>query len=97
VGDGSAKREAPPRHCCVKWSNPLPRSALIAVADARTMPSISPTGATMSAASSRPPTTLQLHDFALSGHCHRVRLMLSLLQLPYQSIGVDLARREQRQ
>jgi glutathione S-transferase len=33
---------------------------------------------------------LKLYDFAVSGHCHRVRLMLSLLDLPYQSIAVDL-------
>lgn len=51
----------------------------------------------MSAVMPRPATPMQLHDFALSGHCHRVRLMLSLLQLPYQSIAVDLARGEQRQ
>jgi len=36
------------------------------------------------------PAQLQLHDFELSGHCHRVRLMLSLLDLPYQKIPVDL-------
>jgi glutathione S-transferase len=34
---------------------------------------------------------LQLHDFELSGHCHRVRLMLSLLGLPFDTIPVDLA------
>jgi glutathione S-transferase len=34
---------------------------------------------------------LQLHDFELSGHCHRVRLMMSLLGLPFDTIPVDLA------
>jgi glutathione S-transferase len=51
----------------------------------------------MSTTDPRPTTPLQLHDFALSGHCHRVRLMLSLLQLPYQSIAVDLAHGEHKQ
>ena len=39
---------------------------------------------------------LKLYDFELSGHCHRVRLMLSLLDLPYQSITVDLLGGEHR-
>jgi len=34
--------------------------------------------------------TLKLYDFQLSGHCHRVRLMLSLLDLPYDLSPVDL-------
>ena len=42
------------------------------------------------------PTALALHDFALSGHCHRVRLMLSLLGLPYEAIPVDLVAGEHR-
>lgn len=51
----------------------------------------------MTAAATRRPTQpLTLHDFALSGHCHRVRLMLSLLELPYVSIPVDLLGGEQR-
>jgi glutathione S-transferase len=44
----------------------------------------------MRPADRRPAQPLQLHDFTLSGHCHRVRLMLSLLDLPYESIAVDL-------
>lgn len=31
-----------------------------------------------------------LYDFELSGHAHRVRLMLSLLDLPHEVIAVDL-------
>ena len=39
---------------------------------------------------SQTPPPLKLHDFQLSGHCHRVRLMLSLLKLPHQVVPVDL-------
>lgn len=39
---------------------------------------------------SSPASTLTLHDFPLSGHCHRVRLFLSLLALPYRNVRVDL-------
>lgn len=35
--------------------------------------------------------TLTLHAFPLSGHRHRVALMLSLLGLPYRCVDVDLA------
>ena len=35
---------------------------------------------------------IRLHDFPLSGHCHRVRLQLSLLGLAYESVHVDLGR-----
>jgi glutathione S-transferase len=41
-----------------------------------------------------PPTMthpLRLHGFALSGHSHRVELMLSLLALPHTVVPVDLA------
>ena len=38
----------------------------------------------------RPAQTLKLHDFEVSGHCHRVRMMLSLLGLPFVSVAVDL-------
>ena len=34
--------------------------------------------------------TIRLHRFALSGHAHRVELMLSLLGLPFESVDVDL-------
>lgn len=32
---------------------------------------------------------ISLYEFKLSGNCHKVRLMLSLLRLPYTSIVVD--------
>ena len=34
---------------------------------------------------------IRLHRFSLSGHSHRVELMLSLLKLNYQLVDVDLA------
>lgn len=40
--------------------------------------------------------SLRLHRMAVSGHCHRVELMLNLLGLPYEIVDVDLLRREQR-
>lgn len=39
---------------------------------------------------------IRLHRFALSGHCHRAELMLSLLGLPYEAIDVDLKAKEQK-
>jgi glutathione S-transferase len=33
---------------------------------------------------------IKLYRMPLSGHCHRVELFLSLLQLPYQTVEVDL-------
>ncbi|WP_417783241.1 glutathione S-transferase family protein [Terasakiella pusilla] len=36
---------------------------------------------------------IKLYGLALSGHTHRVRLMLSLLDLPYEKIVVDAANR----
>lgn len=41
-------------------------------------------------------TTIQLYDFTLSGHAHRVRLMLSFLDLPYEAIEVDLRNGEHK-
>lgn len=38
---------------------------------------------------------IQLHEVALSGNCHKVRLLLSLLGVPYESVAVDLAAGEQ--
>lgn len=32
---------------------------------------------------------MQLHDFDLSGNCYKVRLLLSLLDLPYERIEID--------
>jgi glutathione S-transferase len=33
---------------------------------------------------------LQLYDFELSGNCYKVRLLLSFLELPHESIAIDL-------
>ena len=33
---------------------------------------------------------IRLHRFALSGHCHRVELMMSLLQRPCELVDVNL-------
>lgn len=38
-----------------------------------------------------PSAPIRLHRFALSGHCHRVELLLSLLGLPVEAVDVDLA------
>ncbi|MFO1340028.1 MAG: glutathione S-transferase [Burkholderiaceae bacterium] len=42
----------------------------------------------------RPP--IRLYRYALSGHAHRVQLMLSLLGLPCELVDVDLAAGEQK-
>lgn len=34
--------------------------------------------------------SIKLHGFRLSGHAHRVRLFLSLLGMPFESVEVDL-------
>jgi glutathione S-transferase len=39
---------------------------------------------------------IRLYEVALSGNCHKVRLLLSMLGLPYESVAVDLAAGEQR-
>lgn len=39
---------------------------------------------------------IRLYRFALSGHCHRVELMLSLLDLPYEAIDIDLKAKQQK-
>ncbi len=36
-------------------------------------------------------TPIKLHRHALSGHCHRVELMLSLLGVAHEALDVDLA------
>ena len=43
-----------------------------------------------------PNQPIKLHRFALSGHCHRVELFLSLLGLPWQAVDVNLPGREQK-
>jgi glutathione S-transferase len=45
----------------------------------------------MNTATALPDRAIKLHRFLLSGHSHRVELMLSLLKLPYQLVDVDLA------
>jgi glutathione S-transferase len=47
-------------------------------------------------ASARPSQAIRLHRMALSGHCHRVELFLSLLRLPHELIDVDLAAGEHK-
>jgi glutathione S-transferase len=39
---------------------------------------------------------LKLYDFKLSGNCHKVRLLLSFLNLEYESVLVNLAGGEQK-
>ncbi|KRC04385.1 glutathione S-transferase [Hydrogenophaga sp. Root209] len=41
-------------------------------------------------------SSIQLYRSAISGHCHRVELFLSLLGLPFESIDVDLALKEHK-
>ncbi len=43
-----------------------------------------------------PTRPIKVHGAAISGHSHRVRLFLSLLGLPFETIEVDLAGRAQR-
>lgn len=45
----------------------------------------------------RPARPIRLYRYALSGHCHRIELMLNLLDLPYEAIDVDLATGEHKQ
>ncbi len=40
---------------------------------------------------------IRLYDFRLSGSCHQVRMLLSLLGLEYQTIDIDLLSGDQRQ
>lgn len=44
-----------------------------------------------------PQHPIRFHRFALSGHCHRVELLLSMLELPFEPIEVNLAARDQKQ
>ena len=39
---------------------------------------------------------INLYEFALSGNCHKVRLLLSLLGLEYHSIIVNGSERQQK-
>jgi glutathione S-transferase len=44
-----------------------------------------------------PASPIRLHRMALSGHCHRVELFLSLLGLPCERVDVNLAAGEHKQ
>ncbi len=46
--------------------------------------------------SATPAQPIVLYRHPLSGHCHRVELMLSLLDLPYETRDVDLLARAQK-
>ena len=43
-----------------------------------------------------PTQSIKLHRYFLSGHCHRVELFLSLLELPYELVEVNLKAEEQK-
>lgn len=43
-----------------------------------------------------PATPLTLYRMSLSGHCHRVELLLSMLELPHELVEVDLLQGEHR-
>ncbi len=44
----------------------------------------------------RPAPSIRLHRMRLSGHCHRVELLLRLLDLPYEAVDIDLAAGEHK-
>lgn len=39
---------------------------------------------------------ITLYEFALTGNCHKVRLILSLLGLQYQSVAVNGSEQQQK-
>ncbi len=39
-------------------------------------------------------STIKLYDFPLSGNCYKIRLMLSILKLDYETIPIDIAKGE---
>jgi len=43
-----------------------------------------------------PAQPIRLHRFAWSGHCHRVEWLLSLLELPFVRVDVNLAAKAQK-
>jgi glutathione S-transferase len=50
----------------------------------------------MNAVASLPARPIKLYGSAISGHVHRVRLFLSMLGLPFESIELDLKQRANR-
>jgi glutathione S-transferase len=44
----------------------------------------------MTATAAQPTQPIKLHRMALSGHCHRVELFLTLLGLPFEVVNVNL-------
>ena len=44
----------------------------------------------------RPANPIRLYHHALSGHVHRVELFLNLLDLPFETVTIDVFKREQR-
>lgn len=50
----------------------------------------------MNTPANRPAQPIKLHGTTLSGHVHRVRLFLSMLGLPFESIELDMRKRENR-
>ncbi len=50
----------------------------------------------MSDEETSPQRAIKLYQHPLSGHSHRVRLFLSLLELPCESVTVDLSHNEQK-
>ncbi len=44
-----------------------------------------------------PAQAIRLHRFFLSGHSHRVELLLSLLKLPYELMDIDLVNKAHKQ
>ena len=43
-----------------------------------------------------PAQPIRLYRMAISGHCHRVELFLSLLGLPHELVEIDLTKREHK-
>jgi glutathione S-transferase len=52
--------------------------------------------ATATATDRRPAQPIKLYGTPISGHVHRVRLFLSMLGLPFESIDLDMRKRDNR-